>query len=469
MSAFGSPTRQFRFCPTFLNAELGLVFVVFLGIAPRGGAALVDSNRASAEAAILATESGLPSHVRVRLDTLKESIVLSGIGLRDPGRSQRLPERLSAAFQVVRVRWRPVSAGLMHWQVVDRESGVVISEFKAKTFEVAGSGLRLNLMKVPDRLSLHPRSGGRGPVDVIATLDLEDYLRGVLPSEMPRDWPLEALKAQAVAARTYAVYQIRRRQRWGAVYHLEATVMDQVFRHPLTEDGRSESDANVERAIRETRGVILRDRAGRPIQSFFHADCGGKTEDAREVWGAEGQGTATDQTCPVHRSSQWTALYSLQELSERLRGLRPSNPRAPERTPTEVGTASGPLARIEIGSRTQSGRVAKMRLVWSDGLRQTLSGHEFRMAVGFNRIKSTKFTLLPREDRKGVEFVEFVGQGHGHGVGLCQWGARHWANAGRDYRFILKHYYPKALIGPSLASSWSQDPLAASLSSPGKP
>jgi stage II sporulation protein D len=318
------------------------------------------------------------------------------------------------------------------WTLEDRDTGQVIASVRAEELEVEGFNLRLNLKPAPGRLRFVPTQVGS--VDVIASLDLEEYVRGVLPSEMPATWPLETLKAQAIAARTYALFRKQIREREQGKYDVESTVMDQVFFAPDLND-ESEARAQVDRALEETRGVVLLDHAARPFATYFHADCGGHTEEPSQVWGtSERLGTARDEGCPSSPLAHWSLKLSSQEIAERLQPRK--------------GLA---LADIQIASRTPFGRVDSVKLRWNNGSSQILSSHLFRMAIGFDRLRSTRFTIVRESGREaGLEGLAgrliFKGLGHGHGVGLCQWGARHLALKGKSYREILAHYYPRATL-----------------------
>lgn len=354
--------------------------------------------------------------IRVRLDRVRTQFTVTGLSLRYPGS----PMASDLGFKAIKVSLIK-GRGLHKWLLEDRDSGKILSEFQARKLEIAGVGLRVNLKSVPDRLSFVPIKNG---ADLIATMDLEEYLRGVIPSEMPSNWPLEALKAQAVAARTYALYRKSLRDQFH--FDVESDVMDQVFTNPLGL-AVDKKISNAERAVRETRGVLLLNRQGLPLASFFHADCGGRTEEAREIWGGgEKQGTAVDGFCPLNPAARWKVSLSSSEIAGKLKAFAPPESR---------------LASLDVVDRTGSGRLAHLKLKWSDGQSSIVSGHEFRMAIGHDRIKSTSFEFV----RKGEAF-EFVGQGFGHGVGMCQWGAKSMASSGAFYSEILQHYYPKAMI-----------------------
>jgi stage II sporulation protein D len=245
----------------------------------------------------------------------------------------------------------------------------------------------------------------------VATLDLETYLRGVLPAEMPVSWPIEALKAQAVAARTFALF--RQGQSRAKDFDVDSDVMDQMFLEG------AETTKRAEQAIDETRGLVLHTPQGKLIAAYFHSDCGGHTEDARNVWGGgESTGTAG---CPFTARANWKLRLTLKQLAAKLRL---------------------PVKAIELGERTESGRVARVALALADGSGRTITANDFRHALGYGELKSTAFSI----SREGETYT-FAGRGFGHGVGLCQWGARQMALQGSSFKEILAHYYPSARLG----------------------
>lgn len=363
-----------------------------------------------------------PSTIRVRVDRIRGAFTLTGIGLRFPGAA------MSLGFRALRVRSSSVPQGFTHWEVRDRESGEIVSSFNARKFEINGMSLRVNLKPVPDRLSFLPSRTGS---DLVASMDIEEYLQGVLPAEMPKSWPLEALKAQAVAARSFALYKMSLRR--DADYDVESDVMDQVFQNPLHSAGTLQT--NAAEAVRETRGIVLLDRAGQYLAAYFHADCGGHTEEAPEVWaGAAKSGTVKDDACPLNPIASWRVELQASEIAEKIRGIA----MAPH--------PDARIAKLEVADRNRSGRVSHLKLSWSDGSSALISAPEFRMAMGHEKIKSTNFEMNLDRKEGNVESVVFKGRGFGHGVGLCQWGSKHLALQGAFYSEILQHYYPRAIL-----------------------
>jgi stage II sporulation protein D len=355
----------------------------------------------------------------------KGPVSVSGIALRFPGSVAG-----AMGFQSLKVSWKTGSKGRSAWTIEDRDSGEILSRFEARTLEVVGMSLRVGLQSMPDRLSFAPRP--TGSLDVIAKLDLESYVRGVLPSEMPASWPLEALKAQAIAARTFALFRKKAREKVNATYDVESDVMDQVYKNPLgVEPLSAKKSEMVERAIRETKGVVLLAGGTHPFATFFHADCGGHTEEPGHVWGpSESVGTARDESCPTNPMASWTLHLNPDDIAKKFK-------------------AASRLQAMKILAKTESGRIAKLQMKWSDGTASTVSGHEFRMTMGHDKVRSAKFEVVKVADGG----FDLAGRGFGHGVGMCQWGARHLAKEGKSYREILAHYFPKAAFSDAIIAA----------------
>ena len=245
-------------------------------------------------------------------------------------------------------------------------------------------------------------------------LPLEDYLVGLINCEISSAWPIEAIKAQAVIARTYAVN--RRESRRNALYHLESSVIDQVYNGCEIEDNRAR------RGVSETAGEVLTYN-GAVIQAFYHSNCGGKTEAAENVWGTSIpylKGVDC-QYCQVSPSTAWDQKLTLKEIEDKLRA---------------AGYKAAGLTDIRAGVRNNRGRLKNVVAVTQRG-EVAVPGDQFRKAVGYGVIKSTNFTV-----RVVNNDVLFSGLGNGHGVGLCQWGAKQRALEGFSYAEILSYYYP---------------------------
>ena len=256
-----------------------------------------------------------------------------------------------------------------------------------------------------------------GKLMVVCHMPLESYLIGVVNGEIDSSWPLDAVKAQVVASRSYALYQINTAFPY---YDLKINVFDQVYAGFESEDERAE------KAVAMTRGQVLYGENG-VIQAFFHSSCGGNTSSAREVWGfgfAPLKGVYCGE-CEEAPYARWNLSADPMELVRAVRILYP-----------RVNT----VRSIGIHKRSSDGRVQTLFIETGKG-RVLIDAGEFRKAMGYKRLPSTKFSLGKSDGR-----IVFMGEGYGHGVGLCQWGARGCALKGMDYRQILKKYYPGAEI-----------------------
>ena len=315
-------------------------------------------------------------------------------------------------------------------------------------------------------------SGRGGRLRVVNSLGIETYLASVVGSEMPHRWPLAALQAQAVAARTYALKQRSR----GGAWDVKATVASQVYR------GAESETPSTRQAVASTRALVLV-HGGRLIDAVFHSSSGGVTEASGMVWRRQHPYLVSvpdhDQHSPVHRWEQW---------------FNPSGLR--QRLPETDG-----LQAVEVLSRSGSGRVRQARLRGPRGS-LVLSGADLRKRLGLKstlvsfemvtggqrppasfpvRSRTTQASGGSRIDRitaavarqgpgrppllvapppvlvskasvgrwsgSGLQLL-VKGQGYGHGVGMSQWGAHGLAEQGADFRAILQHYYRGAEVVP---------------------
>lgn len=249
---------------------------------------------------------------------------------------------------------------------------------------------------------------------VVDELPLEDYLVGLINCEISSQWPMETIKAQAVIARSYALFQMEARK--NALYHLESTVMDQVY------DGCDIEDSRAARGVRDTAGEILT-FDDKVIQAFYHSNCGGHTEASENVWGAPLpylQGVDC-KYCLTGGAGKWEHAVQLKKLESLLRN---------------GGIQVFGLRNVKPGRRNKSGRLDELTLLSAKGS-MTITAVNFRKAIGYSIIKSTSFDVKLIGDE-----LFFSGAGYGHGVGLCQWGAKQRAEDGFNYREILSYYYP---------------------------
>lgn len=294
---------------------------------------------------------------------------------------------------------------------VQNERGrVQAGNSSSRLIRLAAAGkLRMNGKSYRGMLELSVQNG---KLLVVNQLPLEQYLVGVINSEISSTWPMESIKAQAVIARTFAV--AKRKERSKALYHLESTVMDQAY------EGSDEEDSRAARGVIETQDEVLTYN-GSIIQAFYHANSGGRTEASQNVWGialpylqgVECQYGLTSTT------SSWEQALPLSKIEAALKSSRVYG-----------------LTDIKPGPRNNRGRLKNLVLVTERG-NVTLPATKFRMAVGSTVIKSTNFAVRVESDT-----AYFNGVGYGHGVGLCQYGAKQRALDGFKYDEILTYYYP---------------------------
>lgn len=271
------------------------------------------------------------------------------------------------------------------------------------------------------RALLAPDANG---VTAVNYVDLEQYLYSVVGGEMPTGWHLEALKAQAVAARTYVLYQ--RQTSANRVFDVGDTARWQVYR------GVEEEASSTIAAVDATQGQVLT-YDGQLIESVFHSSSGGCTENVEEVWSSPRAYLRHvqdyDYDAPVY---QWTVSFTAEQLRQRITGV-------------------GNVLRFVPEQVTRScGRIVSMRVEGDAGSR-VLRGSELRDAFG---LRSTFFTVQPtmgsvastqRVASAPVQF-EVQGQGFGHGLGMSQWGAYALAQNGNTYHQIVQYYYSNAVL-----------------------
>jgi stage II sporulation protein D len=278
---------------------------------------------------------------------------------------------------------------------------------------------RLGPIKIGDReypgtLELHTEEGR---LLVVNELPLERYLAGVVGSEVPNSWSVEAKKAQAVAARTYA---LMKRADADRAWHLEATVNDQVY------NGKP-VDGATRAAVTATHGEVLT-RDGYLVSAFYHSTCGGMTELPKDVWPEQPSHGNTAVVCGhCERSPHHTWKVDI----------------SPEQLLSAAGRAGHEATQVKglhVRSRSTSERITGIDLVTDRGT-VTWSGQRFRELLGYGKVKGTRFEVSVH----GNAF-RLTGRGFGHGVGMCQWGAQGMAAAGDGYRAILGLYYPSSKI-----------------------
>ncbi len=279
-------------------------------------------------------------------------------------------------------------------------------------------------------------------VRVLARLPIEEYLYGVVAGEVPTSWPLEALRAQAIASRTFAYFEVKSRR--NEEYDVHASTRSQVWRPSLA------VEPQVRRAVDSTAGIVVTEKNAL-IKTFFHSECGGFTADARWVFTKTPILALSGVRCPrcsdrSNRPSSWQVAYTRQEIVTRLRRAGLLRQQGEIRMLQGLDHAGNPMG-------SNLGRVVTVEITLAGGRGTTLRipANDFRLAMGADRANiASTYMIVSGGDESTITFS---GLGWGHGVGLCQYGAAHAADKLR-YNFIdiLSLYYP----GCKLVRLWGR-------------
>ena len=306
---------------------------------------------------------------------------------------------------------------------------------------------------------------------VINKLPLDKYLYGVLPNEMPSDWDLEALKAQAIAARNYILSNIGRFSKYG--FDVTDDIISQVY------NGYNAETKLTNLAVDKTKDIYLKTKKDELVVAYYHSNSGGRTENSENVWSNEIsylKGVKDEFSENVHNSN-WEKIYLKSEISNILK---------------DKGYYIGQLKDVEVIERSENNRVLKLKFIGTHN-NIVLEKSEIRKTFGYSNIRSNWFyingkekkevTIVNNKEIKNINIldkniitkdgskeisttenlliyngkkyneikfknevvdndkIKFVGKGYGHGLGMSQWGAKVMANRGYTYKEILKHYY----------------------------
>ena len=253
---------------------------------------------------------------------------------------------------------------------------------------------------------------------LINEIDLEQYLEGLISIELSPRWELTAMKAQAVVARTYALCQ--KASNSNNPYHLTTSVLHQLYR------GIEHATGKTRQAVKETRGEVLTYN-GAPIMAVYHSCCGGRTEDAENVW-------STNKDRPYLKGVFCGACTGYDKYFWKLTVPRGTF----YKKLSQAGYAEyQDVESLGINRRSSTNRVLEITIQGRSG-GKAIPCNDFRSLFGFSEMRSTNFIIRETEDG----YLNFLGIGNGHGVGMCQWGARFRALRGETYQDILRHYYP---------------------------
>ena len=291
-----------------------------------------------------------------------------------------------------------------------------------------------NEMKLRGKLKIINNSNS---VMMVNSLDLESYLKGFIPKEMPLGKGkenYEALKAFAICARTYTLMKINSKK----YFDLYIDVRDQVY-------GGVDAEKPISNlAVDETKNLILT-YDGKPAKVFYHSTCGGKTEDVKNIFDIDSAyylsvtEDGNHPYCSISPSFNWEEVYTPDVFIERLKNAN------------LVNKDFDVLENVFIVNRFESGRVNELRV----DLSSSQNGETTSVILKGNNIRSIIRTANNKSILKSICFdlimdeyknVTINGKGYGHGVGLCQWGAIGQSGAGKNFKEILSHYFPGTKI-----------------------
>ncbi len=267
-----------------------------------------------------------------------------------------------------------------------------------------------------------------GKITIINDITVEDYLKGVLPSEVNPSWPMESLKAQAVASRTYALFKMieNKDQR----YHMSKDVLSQVY------GGKNLEHSLTNQAVEETQGQIL-SYNNQVFPAYFHSTCGGATTHAEYIWPIEPHPSLQGVECNFCWKSKhyrWNASFTKAEIQKNL---------------TAKGVKISGITDIALGEKDATGR-AKYFMIKTAAENIPVHSNDFRLWVSPMKLKSTWIQSID----KTKTGYSMKGRGWGHGVGLCQYGTKQLGEMGYTAFRILNYYYP----GAQLVQYWSEMP-----------
>lgn len=317
--------------------------------------------------------------------------------------------------------------------IKDLDSFKNFSVTKAGTFKVsttkkevqAGSvkskkGLEISLKNKKDTFTINGNTYNgtllikpTEKTQIIEVLPLEEYLYGVLPYEMSYSWPIEALKAQAVAARTYTLKSIEGLQETN--FDLYSDVRSQMYK------GSAKIYDSVKKAVDETQGQVLKYK-NNLFYTYYHANCGGHTD--TPPWLASAVKPLHGSKCGYCNhgaGATWKHTLSKDTVNNFLKKNK----------------IPGAIKSVSIASKLSSGRAKDLKIKTTKTTK-VIPCNTFRVGVGSTKFKSCFIT--------GISGLTFAGKGYGHGGGLCQEGAKGMAEAGKNYKDILNRYYPGAKL-----------------------
>ncbi|MDR0985207.1 MAG: SpoIID/LytB domain-containing protein [Endomicrobium sp.] len=258
-------------------------------------------------------------------------------------------------------------------------------------------------------------------INVINILSIEEYLKGVIPKEASCNWPIEALKVQAIISRTYAIANFNKHSE----FDLCSTTHCQVY------DGALQECRSCNMAIYSTLNEVLTYNDSVLVETLFHSTCGGHTESPISIWNSKNppiylQGVECGY-CSSTKYAKWDTILQESFIRQKL---------------SEYENNIGKIKKIKVIEKTKFGAAKNIRITHSNG-KFTINAYKFRILVDAHKIKSNFFYVIDKMDETNFYFS---GEGWGHRVGLCQNGSMVMAQKGYNYKDILLHFYPGTKI-----------------------
>lgn len=249
-------------------------------------------------------------------------------------------------------------------------------------------------------------------IHVVNHVELEDYLKGVVPKELSASYPLDALKAQAICSRSFAIKNINKLKKNG--YNLDDTTRCQVYKGKTAEEERSN------KAVDETKGQVAFYN-NQIANTIFGASSGGITANASEVWGGNATNYLSSFEDPYSKTYKWDHKVSKDDINNIL---------------IKNKINIGKFLNLNVTEKDISGRIKMIEIIGTEKT-EKISGNAFRNILGNTKLKSTLFDIKDEDDD-----LIFQGRGYGHGVGMSQYGAVEMAKQGKNYTDIITFYFP---------------------------
>jgi stage II sporulation protein D len=272
--------------------------------------------------------------------------------------------------------------------------------------------VQLNKFKYCGKLILVPKDNDR--FSILEEIGIEEYLPGVIEGEMPIMWNDDALQAQVIAVRTYAIY--KRKIKSNALYHINK--LDLAYK------GSYMNQAKAKEIVDKSRGTVMV-YDWKLFPSYFHSTCGGHTEDINLVFNLKSIPPLSGVDCGYCNNSKyyhWKKKLGRNEIQNKLNATNSKVKRIRNITTEKIGPG---------------GHCSTIRIDHAGGTKR-VNANDFRLIIGPNNLRSTSFSIK----NSGSSFI-FEGSGWGHGVGLCQYGTQSMAKSGFRWYEILRHYYPE--------------------------